>query len=39
MVKALDSQPMDLLFKSTGWLKVNSAVHTYEVDQMSTRNF
>ena len=39
VVKALDSKSKDPIFKTTGWLKVNSAFHPSEVDKMSTRNF
>ena len=38
MVKALDSQSMDVVFKIPGWFKVDSAFHPPEVDQMNTRN-
>ena len=37
--KALDSKSRNPIFKTTGWLKVNSAFHPSEVDKMSTRNF
>ena len=39
MVKALDSQSRGPVFKTTGWLQVDSVFHPFEVDKMSTRNF
>ena len=38
VVYAMDSQSRGPVFKTTGWLQVNSAFHPSEVDQMSTRN-
>ena len=40
VVKALDSQSTGPVFKTSGWLKVDSVFHPSEVDnKMSTRNF
>ena len=39
VVKALDSQSRGSVFKTTGWLQVDSAFHPSEVDKVSTRNF
>ena len=35
VVKALDSQSRGPVFKTTGWLKVDSAVYPSEVDKMN----
>ena len=39
VVKALDSQSRDPVFKTTWSSKVDSAFHPSEVGKMSTRNF
>ena len=39
VVKALDSQSRDPVFKTTWGSKVDSAFHPSEVGKMSTRNF
>ena len=39
VAKAPDSQFRGPMFKTTGWLQVDSAFHPSKVNKMNTRNF